>query len=194
MSLIGTRCHLSSTSPLKRPFSMSITWLSLSNLDSSQKIRSPSSDISGTSSPRRPAPKEASMKTTVSSNSSLALSPIGECHRVSASAQTAIANAEVNASFCLRIIPIFKREPLMKRPNHLPEVCPVVTYCLAQSSPTTVHEYSCPASWALFSHVRVFRIVSYCLCFEFLPMLLTFLPCRGPPPILVLEGVAPARR
>ena len=112
------------------------------------------------------------MKTTVSFSSSLALSPIGECHQVSASAQTAIANAEVNASFCLRIIPILIREPLMKRPNHLPEVCPVVTYCLARSSPTTVsHEYSCPASWALFSQVHVFRIVSYCICFEFLPYL-----------------------
>ena len=93
------------------------------------------------------------MKTTVSSNSSLALSPIGKCHQVSASAQTAIANAEVNASFCLRIIPaILMHDPFMKRPNHLPEVCLVVMYCLARSSPTTVsHEYSCPASWALFS-------------------------------------------
>jgi hypothetical protein len=61
------------------------------------------------------------MKTTVSSSFSLALSPIGECHQVSASAQTAIANAEVNASFCRRIIPILMREPFMKRPNHFPE-------------------------------------------------------------------------
>ena len=60
----------------------------------------------------------------------------------------------------------------MKCPNHLPEVCPVVTYCLARSSPTTVsHECSCPASWVLFSQVRVFHIVSYWICFEFLPYL-----------------------
>ena len=143
------------------------------------------------------------MKTTVSSDSSLALSPIGECHQFSASAQTAIASAEVNASFCLRIIPIVMCEPLMKRSNHLPEVCPIVMYCLARSSPTAVlHEYSFPASWTLFSQVCIFRIVPYWICFEFLPylmevgespMLLTFLPCRGPPPILVLEEVDLAR-
>ena len=90
---------------------------------------------------------------------------------VSASAQTNIASAEVNALFCLRIIPILMREPLMKCPNHLPEVCSVA-YCLARSSSTTVlHEYSFPASWALFYQVPIFRIVSYWICFEFLPYL-----------------------
>ncbi len=99
-----------------------MTWLALSNLELSQKVRSLSSDISGTYFPRRPAPKVASMKMIMSSNSSLALSPTGECHLFSASAQIVIASAKVKASFCLRIIPILMRDPLIEHSNHLLEV------------------------------------------------------------------------
>ncbi len=122
LSLTGTKCHLSSTSPLNHPFKVSMTKRSVAAWDSSQKVRSPSMDRSGTSSPRSPAPMAASMKHTVSSRFSLVPLLEDECHFDSATLQTAKANRDVKASFYFLIIPILNRAPLMKQPYHFPKV------------------------------------------------------------------------